>query len=294
MKVYYSGDRTDSSIALLGMFDGMHKGHRTLAEKAVSLGCELNLPVIMYTFDVNPKSVKKRLMSNEAKIERCSKWGIDGIYFETFDEKFRRTLPSEFISNVLENSLNVKAVVVGDDYRFGYMGNGTPEMLSGNGFDVYVMPQLKEYGIDISSSAIRALIEQCKISEANELLGYTYSLEGEVVHGRGVGRTFGVCTANIEIDPAFVLPGDGVYITKVFVDGKSYKSLTNIGFKPTFGLDFRTVEVHIMGFDGDLYGKPVKLEFEKFLRREVAFESPDELKAQIQKDISELERYYER
>ena len=293
MKIYNSGDKICESIVLLGMFDGIHLGHMSLIEKAVSLKQSMGYPVIMYTFDVNPKADKKRLMSNEDKVRMCGICGIDGIYFESFDENFRKTSPEEFVENILVDKLSAKAVVVGDDYRFGFMGKGCPSDLSGFGFDVFIMPQLKDGDAEISSSAIRGLIEECDILSANELLGYTYSLPGKVVHGRGVGRTFGVCTANVDVDSDFVLPGDGVYITKIFVNDTAYPSLTNIGFKPTFGLDFRTVEVHIPDFDGDLYGEAVRLEFIDYLRSEAAFSSADELKNQIEKDILDLRGYYE-
>ncbi len=287
MRIFKSGDICGfSSVVMLGMFDGLHRGHMVLAEKAVEEAEKTGAKALMYTFSSNPKTEKKMLMDERGKISRSESLGLYGIYFDEFTEQFRKMSPRDFIENIIVKRLNAKAVVVGESYRYGYMHSGTPEDLLGYGFDVFVLPEYKVGDITVSSSCIRELIEKGDAELASALLGYNYTLSGVVVKGRKVGRELGTKTANLKISDSFVCPGSGVYATYVWAEGKRYPSVTNIGTCPTFNLKCKTFETHILGFEEDIYGSEISVEFVKYLRDEAKFDSPDLLIKQISQDVS--------
>lgn len=291
MRVYHAEDRIVSkSIVMLGMFDGVHLGHMSLVRKALEVKEKQGHCVIMYTFDRNPKTDKKKLLSDDDKIAVCEKYGIDGIYFERFDDDFRKMSAGDFREKVIKDKLNAAFVVVGSNFHYGFKGAGTAYDLEDKSYGLFVMPELEIDGKTVSSTAVRAFLENGEVSSSAEFLGYNYFLRGRIVHGRGVGRTFGICTANVELSDEFVIPKDGVYATIIEFGGKSYKSVTNIGKKPTFGELDRTIEVHIPDFTGDIYDEDIRLVFLERLREEIKFSSKEELAKQIEKDIEALRR----
>ena len=286
MKIFHAGDRLiNKSIVMLGMFDGLHLGHMSLVRKALELKKREGLDAVLYTFDRNPKDYKKTLLSDADKTGICEKYCIDGIYFERFDDDFRKMSVEDFIDKVIKGRLNAAFVVVGNNFHFGFKGAGTVRDLENRDFGLFVMPELEIGGKTVSSSAVRSFLEDGDVKSAAEFLGYNYFLKGNVVHGRGVGRTFGICTANIELSDEFVIPKDGVYATTIEFGGKSFESVTNIGKKPTFGDLDRTIEVHIPDFTGDIYDEEVRLVFLERIRGEIKFSSKEELAEQIEKDI---------
>lgn len=285
MIVYKSGDRIKApSAVMLGMFDGLHIGHKKLIEAAKDAAAEKNLKTVLYTFSSNPKADKVSVITNARKIQLCCEFNVDIIFFEDFTDDFKRKTPAEFI-DYLKSELNAAVVVTGFDYRFGFKHEGTVSDLKNCGFDLIVVPEVTFGGEKVSSSAIRQYIENGEIAKANAMLGYPFSFCGTVLKGRNVGRKLGFRTANIEPPQGIVIPKDGVYASRTYVGGKCCNSVTNIGRNPTFNLNKTTIETHIFGFDGEVYGKKIEIEFVEFLRGEIKFSSKEELSAQIAHDV---------
>ena len=190
--------------------------------------------------------------------------------------------------DVILKKYNAAAVFVGENYRFGFMAEGDVERLRDIcgefNIGVFVVPYVLERDKVVSSSAIRRFVEKGEVEKARDYMSRPFSLSGEVMHGNGVGRKHGFPTANIRIPQEQIVPKDGVYATRINVDGKIYQGLTNLGTKPTVKIDKRNIETYIMDFDGDLYGKKIEIEFLKRIRDTKKFESLGALKKQIEED----------
>ena len=280
-------------IAVLGMFDGIHLGHRALISEAVELKKQHRLPVVMHTFTDHPRNrLPGReqiplIMTNREKAELAGQLGIDAIVFEEFTEAFRHLSPEAFIRSILLERLHVKYVVVGENYRFGYRHEGSYQLLRQypQYFSVVVKPCQTVDGHTVSSSRIRHLITSGQIGEANRLLDRPFLLEGEVVHGRKVGRELGFQTANLQVDKTCLLPMPGVYLTHAQVKGQKYPALTNIGNNPTFALDTVQIETHILDFKDNIYQKRMSVYFLRFVRPEIRFSGREQLIEQLTYDI---------
>lgn len=293
MIVCKSGDIIEMpSVIMLGMFDGLHIGHKKLIETAVSAAEKRKMQTVLYTFSSNPDPQKASVITNEQKIRLCRELNVDCVFFEDFTEDFKRKSPAQFIE-YLKHSLNAALVVAGFDYRFGFMHKGSISDLENCGFDLIVVPEVRIGGEKVSSTAIRDYIENGEIKKANAMLGYPFCFDGTVTRGRSVGRKLGFRTANIAPPKGIVIPKDGVYATKTYIDKKCCNSVTNIGSNPTFDLKSVTVETHIFGFDGHLYGDNIRLEFYDYLRGEIKFSSKEELSAQIAHDVETAEKILE-
>ncbi len=271
---------------LLGYFDGVHKGHQKLIEKAK----ESSSLTGVLLFDANlanliPGSGKKvkELTSLEEKIELFESFGIDRAYIIHTDLAFLGLRKKDFIEKVLLK-INPAKIVVGDDYTFGYKKEGDVSSLR-EYFDVISCSLLlDEYG-KISTRNIVSFIEEGKIKEANSELGYMYSLSGKVIHGFENGRKISYPTANVEIDDSYAIPSVGVYSGYTEIDNKKYPSIINIGNNPTVGkLNKNILESHILNFDADIYNKDIRVYFLDWIRGEKKFSSLDELKSQLDKD----------
>lgn len=290
MIIYKSGEKIKRQcVVMLGAFDGLHLGHKRLIDTARSVASRMGLHSVLYTFTNNPKMENRALLTKDRKIELCEAMGVDAVYFQDFTDGFKRMEPENFIEYI-KNVLNAAAVVVGFDYRFGYRHGGSISELKNCGFELYVVHEVKLSGRKVSSTAVREFLNGGEIEKANDMLGYAFALDGKVSDGRRVGRSIGFRTANICPAEGIVIPGNGVYSTMTTVDGKKYLSVTNIGTKPTFGLDYVTVETHILGFDGEIYGKNIRVEFFLRLRSEKAFASNEELSVQIKKDVENTKK----
>jgi riboflavin kinase/FMN adenylyltransferase len=213
---------------------------------------------------------------------------LDYVYAFHFDKTFARVTSEQFVEEVLMK-LNLRAVVVGFDFTFGYLGAGTVESLKkiANGrFHVEVVKPYHLDGAKVSSTLIREQLHFGDVEAAKEYLGRPYQLAGEVVHGEKRGRTIGFPTANIEVSQPFVIPCNGVYFVQLFVANSAHYGVMNIGVKPTFHEQGAvTIEAHLFDFDQDIYGKSVKVDLLAFIRAEQRFNSVDELIAQIQTDV---------
>ncbi len=262
---------------LLGGFDGLHLGHRKLLSYARKSG----LPVGVMTI-VGGKGELLFTATEREDIFRRS--GVDFVFELPFEE-IRSLFPKEFL-RLLKKEFSPKLVVCGEDFRFGAGAKGTPEIIKeGGDVCVEILPLVEMDGEKISSRTVKSLLEEGNLSKANEMLGDKFFLIGEVEKDRQIGRTIGFPTANIAYPKEKFPLKKGVYETRVFVDGKEYKAITNFGARPTFGDEEVWTESYLDGFDGDLYGKTLKVEFVRFLREITKFESAEGLKAQLQEDI---------
>ena len=269
-------------VLLLGGFDGLHAGHKKLVEKAKSFG----LPIgIMSIVGGKEGEALFTLSEREKSFQNA---GAQFCFSMPF-EKIKDMQAEEFLFALLQE-FQVQAFVCGDDFRFGHKGEGNAAKLADYcrelGLPYAVVPEQTLDGIRISSTHIRSLIEAGDVETAAKFLGHPHVLSGEVVHGRHLGRTIGVPTANVLLPEGVVVPKLGVYACTCVIDGKTYVSVTNIGSRPTVGGHQVRSESWILDLDGDLYGKRITLKFHKFLRPEQKFDSLEELRAQIQHDAA--------
>ncbi len=272
---------TDGAAILLGGFDGLHVGHRLLLEKAKQSGAKIALMTIV--------GVKQgeSLFTLQEREEIFQNAGADFV-FELEFSKIKDLSPQSFLDLLCER-FSPKLFVCGEDFRFGAGAKGTPEMIKeSTHVCVEVLPLMEMDGIKVSSSHIKTLLKAGKMEEVQTRLSHPYFLMGEVVKDRQVGRSIGFPTANIFYPKDKFPLKKGVYESAVEVVGKLYKGITNFGARPTFDDDTVVTETHLIGFEGDLYGKTLKVQFLRYLRDIQKFENIDGLKAQLEKDIRQV------
>lgn len=292
------------TVVSLGKFDGIHRGHGYLLEYLEEKK-RTGLKTVIFTFDIPPKrqigigKEEKVLTTNEEKVRLFDQYGIDYLVECPFTKELMHMEPEDFIEMIVRR-LNIKSLVVGKDFHFGKNRRGDHRMLERfadtYGYEVEVVDKIQEEGRDISSTFIREEISAGRVAHANELLGYRYFVQGIVVHGNEIGRTLNVPTANLIPEEDKLLPPFGVYVTKTTVfdkDGQVYGGITNVGCKPTIeGVNPVGVETHLFGFDDQIYGARIKVEFLDMVRPEQKFHSLEELKEQMLKDIQYGKKYY--
>ena len=288
------------SSVTLGKFDGLHRGHQKLINLIRREQGEKNRSVI-FTFDVSPRSYilhspPKYLLTYEERRELAENLGVDILAECPFTEALMHMEPEDFVKEYLAERLHARYLAVGPDFRFGYQRRGTPELLKElgrtYGFRTEIVEKEKYKGRDISSTFVREELEKGHIEEVNQLLGYTYFTKGEIVHGRQLGRTIGIPTANLIPPVIKKLPPNGVYITESLIQGKTYQGITNIGYKPTVKENFLGVETYLFSCNADLYGQEAEVRFYRYLRPEIKFSSLEELKCQMLKDIEAGKSYF--
>lgn len=297
MNVYknFSDYTSHRPLALsLGMFDGVHIGHKSIIDELKKTGQEKDLETAILTFWPHPRFVfnpdedLKLLNTLDEKTVLMEKYGIQNLFLKEFDAGFRNLTGEEFVRQILVDALHVKYLIIGYDHSFGKNKSGNFELLqklSGElGFEVEQMEAINIHENNISSTKIRKALLTGNIREANEMLGYSYSVSGTVVHGKKIGRTIGYPTANIETDSIKLLPKKGAYIVEVFVQGKHYKGMLSVGTNPTVNGEKLTVEVYILDFEGDIYGKDITVRFRDFLHDEIKFEGMDKLIERLDED----------
>lgn len=286
---------TDSNrkVVALGNFDGLHRAHTRIIKNCCMYAKENGLEscVLLFadhTLNVITRQKVKLLTDEPEKLKILEEMGVDCVYIREFNSEFMHLSPEEFI-RMLIDKLNPRAVCVGYDYRFGYKAGGDVATLKEFGekydFEVIVTDEMKTSGVTIKSTKIRELVREGNVDEAALFLGRPFSLSGEVTQGLRNGHKLGTPTANVCYSDNKILPKEGVYIGYTTVDGITYDSVINVGNNPTFNAKRITVESHILGFDCDIYGKTVKVDFIKRIRGDKKFGSLDELKTQIKSDI---------
>lgn len=286
-------DNIKRSVAL-GFFDGVHKGHRRIINKAVDTAKKNRLISCLITFDISPKEFFtekkiKLLTPKQSKLRILKELGLDEVYILKFNKELSEISREEFIDRVL-NKLNIVNACCGEDYLFGSKGLGTPRFIkeySDGGIEVDVIKLVKsENENKISSTYLRKLVVEGKFLEYKEISGDNYSVSGQVIKGKQLGRTISFPTANLLLNEEYLLPEIlGVYLTRVKVKDKYYKGITNIGKNPTVSNEGNlSIETHILNFDKDIYNEILELTFYDFIRKERKFSSLAELKKQLLKD----------
>ena len=289
------------TIYALGFFDGVHLGHQALLaacrRMAEELGCKAGVVTFLGHPDRLVSGVKTELINTPADRSRLLRsYGIDTVVELPFDKKLMK-MPYLTFFRMLLRQYGAAGLVCGHDFRFGDRGEGNAEKLqaacSDAGIPCAVVSEQKLEGITVSSTHIRSLLEQGDMETAARFLGHPHCFTGTVVPGRHLGRTIGIPTANLVLPQEVLIPRFGVYACRTTVDGASYPAVTNVGTRPTVEGWGVTVEPWILGFDGDLYGKPLTLEFYKYLRPERKFPSLAELQAEIRKNAAQTQKYFE-
>lgn len=278
-------------VVAVGSFDGVHLGHQYLLRQALSEAKTLKAPLLVYTFDPPTKVFTRGegfLMDLQEKVEALRGVGVELILAVPFNEEFARRPPEAFLEDL--RALQASRIYVGEDFRFGQGRAGGPEALE-RVAPTRVVPLLSLGGEAVKSSRIRALLKEGKVEEARHLLGRPYGAYGVVVEGDRMGRRLGFPTANLAVHPLKVLP-PGVFAVEAEGAFGRYKGVANVGTRPTLGGEERRLEVHLLGFAGELYGEEVRVRFLKRLREERRFPSLEALRAQIAEDVAEARAYF--
>lgn len=287
----------DNCVATVGMFDGLHCGHISILDKLKSIAKTLNLPTTVVTIWPHPKKVLggtdaniKLLNTFNEKLKLFSNTGIDNLVILPFTREFANISAESFISEYLIRKIHAKFLLLGYNHHFGNSKNQPLNYISlckNLGLEAAYAPQyFFDNNIKCSSSEIRKYLSAGNIIQANKLLGYSYSVSGMVIHGDSIGSKINFPTANISlVDTDKLLPAKGVYVTYTIVGENRYKSLTNIGIRPTLAnAEFR-FETHILNFDGDIYDREITIEFVDKIRDEIKFNNLRELEFQISQDV---------
>ena len=291
IKDYKDITNAKDSVLVLGYFDGLHRGHKALFDKAKEIAKRDNLALTVLTFNESPRLSLSRftpdllfsLTSPEKRYEKFAEYGVDYLYLIDFTSTFSKLSAKNFLENYIKQ-LRAKTIVVGFDYKFGHDRKDAVDLAQQFNGNVVIVPEVQDNGEKISSTRIRQLIFDGNIKEVNRLLGYNFSTRGIVVHGDARGRTIGFPTANLApIDNVF-LPGDGVYVSDVIVNGKCYRAMTSVGKNVTFGGTELRLEANIFDFKDEIYGETVEIIWLDKIRDMVKFAGADELIEQLKSD----------
>lgn len=290
------------SAVTLGKFDGLHRGHQKLIQH-IKQKRRNDCRTVVFTFDVSPKfhmlhMPPKFLLTYEEKAKLAENLGVDILAECPFTDELMHMEPEIFVKEYLVDRLHTEYLAVGPDFRFGHNRKGNPGMLcelgEKYGFDVEIVEKEKDGNKDISSTFVREELEKGNMQKVNELLGYVYFTKGEIVHGRKLGRTIGIPTANLIPPSIKKLPPNGVYITESLIDGKIYQGITNVGYKPTVKENFLGVETYLFDCSENLYGQEAEVRFYQYLRPETKFSSLEELKNQLKQDVKKGRTFFEK
>ena len=284
----------EDTVITLGKFDGLHRGHELLMENLLNWREKYRYKAVVFTFDIPPRQqvngVDTRVLTtNEEKRAIFERSGVDYLIECPFTPEVMCMEPKAFIEWMV-NALHARCFVIGNDFRFGHNRAGDYEVLRQYavefGYEVVVLDKIQEDGRDISSTYIREEIGQGHIEKANNLLGYEFFARSMIIHGKQLGRKIGIPTINMEFPPEKLLPPNGVYVTRVLMDGVWHKGVTNVGCKPTVSDSHLIgVETHILDFSGNVYGKEAEVCFLHYIRPEQKFASIEDLQAQMERDV---------
>ncbi|MGP4072202.1 bifunctional riboflavin kinase/FAD synthetase [Piscibacillus sp. B03] len=300
---HYQIDIEPTSVAV-GYFDGVHKGHQEVIQRAIDEANEQNIKSAVMTFHPHPLEVIKKeplkdflITSLDEKIKIFKELNVDYMFVVTFNADLAKLSPEDFVQKFFID-LNVKHVVGGFDFSFGHKGAGKIQNMdhySKGQLDFSVVDKVTYEGDKVSSTRIRDLLTNGEMSKVTKLLGRPFMVSAEVVHGEKRGREIGYPTANLEIDPSHKLPKLGVYAVKVRYNQRYYYGMANIGFNPTFTDDLKhpLVEVHIFDFDQTIYNEYVEVEFHNYIRPEEKFSGVEELISYMKKDEHDTKNFFQ-
>jgi riboflavin kinase/FMN adenylyltransferase len=298
LEIFYEANAkllAKSAIAL-GFFDGVHPGHQVVISKAVEEAKRLGVPAGVVTFKDHPRALTRGnapllLTVIEQRLELFEKMGVEATLALSFTEDLCLLSPREYVENVLVKGMGAKSISVGYNHHFGRDREGNPELLRSLGqeldFCVHVAPMVFVDEMEVSSSRVRELVTGGDMELAAKILSRPYAVFGEIVHGEARGRQIGFATANLAVSEVQLLPGRGVYAGRARINGEvALPAVINVGYRPTFAKNPEglLVEVHILDFDRDIYGKKMQVEFLKFIRPEQKFDGIDSLRRQITAD----------
>ena len=285
-------------VATLGIFDGVHRGHMALLDCLVSRARETRGESVVITFSPHPRLVLEQnnlrlsfLTTMEEKKVLLKNANVDHLIIIEFTIEFSKIPACDFVKDILVEKIGTKHLIIGYDHHFGRKGEGDFNTIKKCSEELdFIVEQVQGYQTEegaISSSLIRGALLKGKVDEANKWLGYSYSVSGIVIEGRKIGRTIGFPTANIKPDSQYkLIPGNGVYAIEVQLNDNLYPGMLSIGSNPTVNTDnrFRSIEVHILNFDKDIYGEKISVIFRKKLRDEKKFDNLEQLTAQMGRD----------
>lgn len=288
-------------VLTVGMFDGVHTGHRRILDKVVQTARQQGSPSLVVTFHPHPKLVLhkdsevKLLHTGEERIAHFALAGIDQLLIIPFTPEFAALPAADFIRLMLVENLGVRTVITGHDHAFGKDAGGNLELMNRLGkrynFGVEQVPAFMLDGMTVSSSLIRQQLEAGMVGSANALLGYPYPITGRVVRGNQIGRLIGFPTANIQVeDNHKLIPARGVYAALITWEGRTFKGMSNIGIRPTINAHALTVEANIFGFDTEIYGEKITLRLVERIRDEKKFGNLELLKSQLFSDRKRAEQ----
>lgn len=294
---YITGTREfhigEPTVVTLGKFDGLHRGHQKLLEEMTRFR-KKGFKTAVFTFETTPGTLMKgklqtMITTNAERKANLEQAGIDYLVEYPFNQEVAHMTPEDFVEHILVGQMKAKAIVSGTDFHFGYQRSGDVSVLKElavkYGYEMVIVEKAMDGSREISSTYIREELAEGHIEKANELLGYSYMIHGEVVHGKHLGTRLGFPTVNILPRQQKHLPAFGVYLSKVNIEGKNYNGITNIGRKPTIeGERPAGVETYLYGLDEDLYGKWIEVRLIGFIRPERKFADVEELKHQVLQD----------
>ena len=281
------------SVVTSGTFDGVHLGHQKILRRLQELASSKQGETVLLTYWPHPRLILQpqdkslRLLSTlSEKVKLLEEMGVDHLIILPFTEELSQMSSDDFIRSILVEKIHTKTLVIGYDHKFGKNREGSFEYLQSHshlfGFAIEEISRQDVDDLGVSSTKIRTALAQGDISTANKYLGRPYDLSGQVVKGQQIGRSLGFPTANIQIaDDYKLLPRDGAYAVHAEVNSIQYKAILNIGDRPTVDGEKKTIEAHLIDFEGDLYGQELRVYFQEFLREEKKFESLDALKNQL-------------
>ncbi|WP_188454346.1 riboflavin biosynthesis protein RibF [Virgibacillus oceani] len=291
------------TVAAIGFFDGIHKGHQKVIQTAVDEAVNKNMESAVITFHPHPSVVLKKDVRHvkyitplREKQEILQQMHVDRLYIINFNQELSKLSPQDFIDHFIIG-LNIRHLVAGFDYSYGHKGKGNMEVIEEHAKGAFTYSVIDKVELDdekVSSTKIRELLKKGEIEAVNSLLDRPLSIYGIVVDGDKRGRTIGYPTANLRIDPDALLPKIGVYAVKVFYKNEVYEGMANLGVNPTFKADVAepSIEVNIFDYNNDLYGEELKLEWHKYIRDEKKFNSVEALVEEIGNDEEIIRRYF--
>ena len=301
-KITHLTDSYRGIVIALGTFDGVHIGHQSILQRACELAAGINGVSLAFTFQEHPLSVifperaPKRIRSLASKEEIIEKLGVDILMNVPFTKNFAAISATGFLK-LLQENFAPAYVVVGANYTFGFQGKGDSDFLQQRGEEYGFVSRIGESvlcdGKMVSSTLIRSLIAEGDLARVNESLTWPLDYTGVVAYGEQRGRKLGFPTANIALDDAYALLPNGVYAVRVRFENMLYQGVANIGSNPTFEEVERRLEVHLMQFSGNLYGKKIRVDFLGKLRDETKFSSVEALVEQIQRDIEQARHFWD-